>query len=243
MQRPLILMTALLACLTAVPRVSRGQATPSNLQTQVDRLAAALRKADSTIVRLEARVARLERKDESDDKDTRDEVEKAEEAREKANIERRLSTLERASAAKGDPNTTSRTVRAPFVVEDTDGSVILRVTGGKSPRLLVGVDKGGGVELGTGSAGGGLLRVRDATSADRVILIGSDGFGQLRAISQTHSAVLSSTDNENGATLGLFIGDVPSARIRSGLSGYGTIVLTTPNGTESVFVGSRKGGT
>ena len=232
-------------CLTVLPMASYAQSRPpAPVQSQLDKLSAALRKADSTIARLETRVAKLERDAEKDDKDMREEAEKAEEAKEKADIERRLSALERSPAVKGgDAGAVSRTVRAPFVIEDTDGKPIFRVTGGKSPRLTVGIENGGSVELGTGSAGGGIVRVRDATYKDRIILIGSEGFGQLRALSESHSAVLSSNDEKFGATLGLFVGDVPTARIRSGIEGYASLLLTDPAGNERVQAGSIPGST
>jgi hypothetical protein len=233
----LVLLAGL--ALSAAPAGPAAAQTPAALQLQLNKLATAQRTMDSTLKRLEARIAKLEMAAEQDDQDLSDEAEKAQSEKQASDLERRIAALERTPAAKSNPSSAGgSTVRAPFVVQDADGSVVFRVTGGKTPRLLVGVEKGGGVELGTGSAGGGILRVRDATSADRVILIGSEGFGQLRALSQTHSAVLSSNDETNGATLGLFVGDVPTARIRSGLDGHGSLVITNPAGEERVGLGS-----
>lgn len=227
-------------CLTPV-RETRAQANP--MQTQIDRLSAALKKADSTISRLEARISKLERDGERKDTDLKDEAEKALEEKTKAEVERRLSALERApSPGKGNSGSGSQVVRAPFIVEDSDGSPILRVTGGKSPRLFIGEEKGGSVEIGTGSAGGGIVRVRDASSTDRVILLGSEGMGQVRALSANHSAVLTSGDAQVGATLGLFVADVPTARLQSGRTGYGAFTLTDPSGTERVWAGSLASG-
>jgi len=167
-------------------------------------------------------------------------VKEQQEARE---LEKRLDGIEARLAAtsrEGSPNKSnnaSSVVRAPFVVQDNDGSVIFRVTGGKSPRLMIGQEKGGGVEMGTGSAGGGVVRVRDATTADRVILIASDGFGQLRALSQMHSAVLTSSDEAYGALLSLFKGDVATARMKSGLDGNGGFILSDASGEELVGAG------
>lgn len=238
---------ALLTLLAGAAMAGSAEAqTPAALQTQINKLAAAQLKMDSTLKRLEARLAKLETAAESDDKDARDEAEKAENEKQLSDLERRVGALERAPAPKGgNPASGSAggsTVRAPFVVQDADGSVILRVTGGKTPRMMIGVEKGGQVELGTGSAGGGTLRVRDGSNADRVILIASEGFGQLRALSQSRSAVLSSNDEVHGASLALFVGDTPTARMRSGLEGYGAFQLTGPDGLEAVFAGSIKGG-
>ncbi len=219
----------------------------SALQAQINKLAAAQRKMDSTLARLESRLLVLENASEkADTKDAAEEVEKQASAKLLLSLEQRVIALERASASKGGGNTTAasaaRTVRAPFVVEDDDGSVILRVTGGKTPRLMIGEDKGGQVELGTGSAGGGIVRVRDAGNTDRVILIGSEGHGQLRVLSRAHSAVLTSDDGESGATLSLFSGDVPSAKMRSGMQGYGAFLLTDASGEPLVFAGSMSSG-
>ncbi len=219
----------------------------SALQAQLTKLAAAQRKMDSTLARLESRILVLENaSEEADTKDAAEEVEKQASAKLLLSLEQRVIALERAGASKGGSNNTAtsaaRTVRAPFVVEDDDGSVILRVTGGKTPRLMIGEDKGGQVELGTGSAGGGIVRVRDAGNTDRVLLIGSEGHGQLRVVSAAHSAVLTSDDTEGGATLSLFSGDNPSARVRSGKQGYGAFILTDANGEPIVFAGSMSSG-
>lgn len=237
------LYPALLLLAVLLPGRVEGQ-TPAALQAQLNKLAAAQLKMDSTVKKLEARIAKLETAAETDDKDMRDEAEKAEGEKQAADLERRIAALERAPASKSSnpASTAGSTVRAPFVVQDADGSVIFRVTGGKTPRMMIGVEKGGQVELGTGSAGGGTLRVRDGSNVDRVILIASEGFGQLRALSQSRSAVLSSNDEVHGASLALFVGDTPTARMRSGLEGYGAFQLTGPDGTEAVFAGSIKGG-
>lgn len=236
-----------LALLLAVgwPSVAAGQPTNAALQSQVNKLSASLLKMDSTVKKLEARVAKLEKEGEKEDEaDIKDEAEEAEEEKLKEELERRIAALERnAGANKGNATSASgkSTVRAPFVVEDDDGSVILRVTGGKSPRLMIGEDKGGQVELGTGSAGGGIVRVRDASNTDRVILIGSEGWGQVRVMSRSHSAILNSNDEAMGAVLSLFKGETPTARIISGTTGWGGLKLTDPQGEEAVSAGSIPG--
>jgi hypothetical protein len=224
---------------------SRAEAqTPAALQAQLNKLAAAQRTMDSTIKRLEARIAKLETAAESDDTDAREEAEKAEAEKQAADLERRIAALERAPAAKGgNPSSAAgSTVRAPFVVQDEDGSVIFRVTGGKSARLMIGEEKGGSVEMGTGSAGGGIVRVRDASGTDRAQIIASEGHGQYRAMARTHSAVLIAEDGENGAMLSLFSGETPTARVQSGRQGFGAFILTDPSGTPLVFGGSMSSG-
>ncbi len=224
-----------------------GAQSVSSLQAQLNKLAAAQKKMDSTLARLESRLVKLEDAgEEADKQDAAEEAEKEEAAKTLASLERRVAALERATSAKGSGGNagagSSRTVRAPFVVEDADGSVILQVTGGKTPRLVIGEEKGGQVELGTGSAGGGVVRVRDASNTDRVLLIGSEGHGQIRAVSSAHSAVLTSDDGEGGATLSLFSGNTPSARIRSGVQGFGAFILTDAGGEPLVFAGSMSSG-
>jgi hypothetical protein len=218
--------------------------SPAALQTQVNRLVAAQRKMDSTIARLELRIAKLEANADTDPKGVGESAEKQKADKELASMERRISALEHANPS-GRGNTgasAARAVRAPFVVEDDDGSVILRVTGGKSPRLVIGEEKGGQVELGTGSAGGGVVRVRDATNTDRALIIASDGTGQFRAVARSHSATLTAADDENGSMLSLFSGDTPSARMRSGVQGYGALILTDPSANPLVFAGSMSSG-
>lgn len=236
----------LVLALLALTSASADAQSVSSLQAQLNKLTAAQKKMDSTLARLEARLVKLEDAGEEADKhDAAEEEEKEEAARLLASLDRRVAALERAGPSKGGGNSTAsaaRAVRAPFIVEDADGSVILRVTGGKSPRLMIGEDKGGQVELGTGSAGGGIVRVRDAGNTDRVILIGSEGHGQLRVLSRAHSAVLTSDDGESGATLSLFSGDVPSAKMRSGMQGYGAFLLTDAKGEPLVFAGSMSSG-
>lgn len=226
------------------PGLAAGQSTNTALQAQVNKLSASLNRMDSTVKKLEARVAKLEKaSDEEDEADVKDEAEEAEDERHTAELERRIAALERnGGPAKGNTSSTaSSRVRAPFVVEDDDGRVILRVSGGKSPRLMIGEDQGGQVELGTGSAGGGIVRVRDASNTDRVILVGSEGWGQVRAMSRTHSAILNSNDETLGAVLSLFKGDTPTVRLNSGVSGWGGLKITDPQGEEAVSAGSIPG--
>jgi hypothetical protein len=164
-----------------------------------------------------------------------------EQAAERA-LEARLAAMEAkiAAASRGDspskPTGAASVVRAPFVVQDQNGAVILRMTGGKSPRLIVGIEDAGHVELGTGNAGGGIVAVRDASKTLRAQMIASDGFGQFRASSAQHSAVL--TASNEGAMMSLFFGNTPSARMRAGTSGFGAMVLTDPAGTEMVGAGT-----
>lgn len=205
------------------------------------------KRTDSLAKALSDFITRHEREHDADDKN--EQIKDAQEQNEERELDKRLDGIEARLAAtsrEGNaPNKSagpSSVVRAPFVIEDSDGSVIFRVTGGKSPRLMIGEDKGGSVELGTGSAGGGILRVRDAGNTDRIILIASDGFGQLRALSRSHSAVLSASDETMGALLSLFKGDTPSARIASGLNGYGRIALSNPSGEELVGAGATSDG-
>jgi hypothetical protein len=180
---------------------------------------------------------------EHDASDKQDQIKEAQDKREADELEKRVAALEsRVANASREPApnkaaSPSSVVRAPFVIEDSDGSVIFRVTGGKTPRLMIGEEKGGSVEMGTGAAGGGILRVRDAGNSDRVILIASDGFGQVRAMSHSHSAVLTSNDAEHGALLSLFIGDQPTARMRSGIQTAAGLFLSDASGNELVRAG------
>jgi hypothetical protein len=202
------------------------------------------KRTDSLAKALSDFITQHEKQHDADDKN--EQIKEAQEKNEERELDKRLDGLEARLAAAtrdgGSPNKSSSpasVVRAPFVIEDNDGSVIFRVTGGKSPRLMIGEDKGGSVEMGTGSAGGGIVRVRDASNTDRVILIASDGFGQLRALSQGHSAVLTANDEQFGALLSLFNGDTPTARLNSGkLHGIGAIRLLNMAGEEMVTAGA-----
>ncbi|MCC6317390.1 MAG: hypothetical protein IT361_06810 [Gemmatimonadaceae bacterium] len=237
----LLALVPLSFILALAPNAVRAQ-TLQSLQNQITRLDAALRKSDSTVKSLEARLLKMERDAEQDDQDLSEEAEKAEQEEKLASLERRVGSLERSPSGNrgGGSAPAGGRVRAPFVVEDADGSVIMRVTGGKSPRLVVGDDKGGQVELGTGSAGGGVVRVRDATNTDRAFIIASDNFGQFRATSESHSAILMASSADHGATLALFKGDTPSARLRSGVQGYGALVLADPSGDPTMFAGAQQ---
>jgi hypothetical protein len=232
--RPALLVLAVLV-------TSRAEAqTPAALQAQLNKLAATQRTMDSTLKRLEGRLAKLEMAAESDDKDLRDEAEKEQSEKQLSDLERRIGALERAPASKSaNPGSAGgSTVRAPFVVQDADGSVIFRVTGGKAARLMIGEEKGGSVEMGTGSAGGGVVRVRDASGTDRAIILASDGTGQYRAIANGHSAVMIAQDIDKGAMVSLYTGDVPTARLQSGLEGFGAFYLLGPTGTPFVVAGT-----
>jgi hypothetical protein len=230
---------ALFIGLVIAPIGGAGAQSLSALQAQVNKLAAAQKKMDSTLARLEARVAKLETaaEEEGKDEDLRGEQEKEEGAAEMDALEKRVAALERAEPAKGGGKgeSAARTVRAPFVVENESGEVILRMTGGKSPRLIVGNAEEGHVELGTGNAGGGIVAVRDKSATLRAQMIASDGFGQFRAQSATHSATLTASDQ---ALLSLFLGDVPSVRLRAGTGGHGSMILSDPKGTEMVGAGA-----
>lgn len=239
--RPKLLLLLLVGlAVSAAPAGRAAAQTPAALQQQLNRLAGAQARTDSTLARLEARIAKLEMAAEQEDKDMSDEAEKDQGEKQVADLERRISALERAPAAKGgNPSSAGgSTVRAPFVVQDEDGSVIFRVTGGKSARLMIGEEKGGSVEMGTGSAGGGIVRVRDASGTDRAIILASDGTGQYRAMSNAHSAVVIAQDGDNGSMLSLYTGDVPTARLQSGVTGYGSIYLNNPAGNPLVFAGA-----
>jgi hypothetical protein len=150
-------------------------------------------------------------------------------------MEARLAENSR-EATPNKPTSTASTVRAPFVVQDANGAVILRVTGGRSPRLVVGNENAGHVELGTGNAGGGIVAARDNSGKLRAQMIASDGFGQVRMSSSAHSAILTSGD-EDGAVLSLFYGDSPRARVKAGQSGYGSWYLYDAAGKEMVSAG------
>jgi hypothetical protein len=203
------------------------------------------KRSDSLAKALSDFITQHEREHDADDKN--EQIKEAQDKNEERELDKRLDGIEarlaaatREGGAPNKPAGPSSAVRAPFVIEDTDGSVIFRVTGGKTPRLMIGEEKGGSVEMGTGSAGGGILRVRDAGNSDRVILIASDGFGQVRAMSQSHSAVLTSNDKEHGALLSLFIGDTPTARMRSGVGLAGGLYISTVQGDELVFAGGTQ---
>ncbi|MEW5918132.1 MAG: hypothetical protein AB1762_17145 [Gemmatimonadota bacterium] len=231
--------------------IAHAQNTPlDDMRRQLDamrrRTDSLQKRTDSLAKALSDFIAQHERQHDADDKN--EQIKEAQEKNEERELDKRLDGIEARLAAAtrdgGTPNKSSSpasVVRAPFVIQDNDGSVIFRVTGGKSPRLMIGEDGGGGVELGTGSAGGGILRVRDAGNSDRVILIASDGFGQLRAMSQTHSAVLTSNEAEHGALLSLFIRDQPTVRVRSGVETTGGFYLGDVNGTELVGAGGAPG--
>jgi hypothetical protein len=203
------------------------------------------KRSDSLAKALADFITHHEKQHDADDKN--EQIKEAQEKSEENELDRRLDGIEARLAAVtaregGAPNKSAgpaSVVRAPFVIQDSDGSVIFRVTGGKSPRLMIGEDTGGSVELGTGSAGGGIVRVRDASNTDRVILIASDGFGQLRALSQAHSAVLTASDEQYGALLSLFNGDTPTVRLNSGkLHGIGAMRLLNMTGEEMVTAGA-----
>lgn len=244
--------TVLLASLlTANVAVAQGSGSSTQLDEMRRQMDALRRRTDSLQKRNDSLAKALidfinDHKREQAADDANEQVKAAQERQEARELDQRLDGIEARLAAtsrEGSPNKSTgaaSVVRAPFVVEDGNGSVILRVTGGKSPRLMIGEEKGGGVEMGTGSAGGGVVRVRDATTADRVILIASDGFGQLRALSQMHSAVLTSSDESYGALLSLFKGDVATARMKSGLDGNGGFVLSDAAGEELVGAGGAK---
>ena len=217
---------------------AQQQPNVATLQAQVNKLSALLKSADSAIKRLDARLAKMEKDQEEKIEDLRKEEEDDDKG--VASLEKRVAALERGKGdAKGESsgNDPGSTVRAPFEVRDTDGRVIFRVTGGQSPRLMIGVEKGGQVEMGTGSAGGGTLRVRDATGTDRAIIIATAEFGQYRAISRGYSAVMTASDQE-GSMVTMMKGDSPSARMRSGQTGYGGFILTDPQGSELVKAGA-----
>jgi hypothetical protein len=227
-----------LVCALAPSAVAQ-QPNVASLQAQVNKLSASLKSADSAIKRLEAKLAKMEKDQSEDIEDLR----KDEEDDDKgvASLEKRVAALERSKGdAKGESSGSdpkSSVVRAPFEVHDTDGRVIFRVTGGKSPRLMIGEEKGGQVEMGTGTAGGGTLRVRDATNTDRALIIATAEFGQFRALGKAHSVVMTAGDAE-GAMVSLFKGDTPSARLRSGNDGYGGMLLSDPSGTPMVVAGT-----
>jgi hypothetical protein len=209
----------------------------TTLRRQVDSLQ---KRTDSLSRELKTYMA--EHKREHDDADA---LERGKSVREKADeraLETRLAAIESklAGVMRDDPpskpSSAASVVRAPFVVQDEKGVVILRMTGGKSPRLIVGDNDAGHVELGTGNAGGGIVAVRDASKTLRAQMLASDGFGQFRASSAQHSAVLTASDE--GAVVSLFFGDTPSARMRAGKSGFGALVLTDPGGIEMVGAGT-----
>jgi hypothetical protein len=257
----LVLRRTALRCLSAlltlvfVANVAVAQSTANTQLDDVRRQLDAMRRrtdslqkrTDSLAKALSDFITQHEREHDADDKN--EQIKEAQEKNEESELDKRLDGIEarlaaatREGGAPNKPAGPATSVRAPFVIEDSDGSVIFRVTGGKSPRLMIGEEKGGGVEMGTGSAGGGLVRVRDAGNTDRILLIASDGFGQLRALSRSHSAVLSASDEIHGALLSLFKGDTPSARIASGLNGYGRLGLTNPSGEELVGAGATSDG-
>jgi hypothetical protein len=82
--------------------------------------------------------------------------------------------------------------------------------------------------------------VRDATNAVRGAFIAGKDFGQLRVVAGVHSAYLTAEGKENGAALSLFAGEVPSARLRSGLDGNGSLVLQDKTGVPVVKAGVLK---
>jgi hypothetical protein len=222
-----------------------AQPTLNSLQQQVQRLIAAQRKADTLLAQLDARILALEA--EAEKVDPEDALAKQEEdnkEKQMANLERRLAALERAPSGgkgRGDAPAGNR-LRAPFIVEDDDGDVIFRVVGGKSPRLFIGNEKGGNIEMGTGAAGGGVIRVRDGESEDRLLLVATSGYGELRALSDKYSATLSSGSSEGGATLNLLRGDVPTLQAASGLQGNGRITVASPAGDILVWIGQTTSG-
>lgn len=242
-------LTALLTFLLAANAASAQNTQLDDMRRQLDamrrRTDSLQKRTDSLAKALSDFITQHEKQHDADDKN--DQIKEAQEKNEERELDKRLDGIEARLAAAtrdgGTPNKSSgpaSVVRAPFVIEDNDGSVIFRVTGGKSPRLVIGEDKGGSVEMGTGSAGGGIVRVRDAGNSDRVILIASGGFGQLRAMSQNHSAVLTSSDPDHGALLSLFIGDKPTARIRSGSSLAAAMFLEDVSGTELMYAGGTQ---
>jgi hypothetical protein len=207
-----------------------------SLQKRTDSLAKAL--ADF--------ITQHEREHDADDKN--EQIKEAQEKNEERELDKRLDGIEARLAAAtrdgGSPNqstSAASTVRAPFVVQDANGAVILRMTGGKSPRLIVGNDGAGHVELGTGNAGGGIVAARDNSGKLRSQMIASDGFGQFRVSSSAHSAILTSSD-EDGAMLSLFYGDTPRARMKAGQTGYGSWYLYDAAGKEMVSAGILVGG-
>jgi hypothetical protein len=154
-----------------------------------------------------------------------------------ARLEARIATLERARAQ-------GQAVRAPFRVVDSDGSTILRVSGGEAPSLEIGSEKTGSVEIG-GTRFSGYVRISDladSTGGGSVHVVAQKGAAQLRVIGRSHSALLTAEAKEQGAALSLFAGDVPSARIRAGVEGHGAVILTDKSGAPMVRAGMLKGG-
>ncbi len=150
-------------------------------------------------------------------------------------LEARIDALER-SATLGQ-----QTVKAPFIVVDQDGSPILSVQGGEKRRLWFGDDdKGGSVELTLTPEQGGVVSVRDPKNEVRAAMIASSWYGQFRATTHTHSAYLSADDQKDGAVLSLFTGDIPTARLRSGMEGHGAMILSEKSGTQLVRAGVLK---
>lgn len=238
-----ILIALILAC--ATPITARAQVTLNSLQQQVQRLIAAQRKADTLLAQLDARILALEA--EAEKVDPEDALAKQEEdnkEKQMANLERRLAALERnpsGGKGRGDAPAGSR-VRAPFVVEDDDGDVIFRVVGGKSPRLFIGNEKGGNIEFGTGAAGGGVVRVRDGDGDDRILLVASQGHGEIRAVSDKQTAVLTSGLSYTSAALRLIVGDTPTAVVGAGSTGNGHMTLSGPSGDIAVLAGLNNEG-
>ncbi|MEW5916118.1 MAG: hypothetical protein AB1762_06920, partial [Gemmatimonadota bacterium] len=152
-----------------------------------------------------------------------------------ARLEARIAKLEAASMQ-------GQTVRAPFLVVDRDGSPILSVMASDSTRRLWfgDEDRGGSVELTLSSDRGGVVVVRDATNAVRAAMIASKNFGQFRATSGSHAAYLTAEEKADGAVLSLVAGTVPSARLRSGLEGHGSLILSDKTGTQLVRAGVLK---
>ncbi|MBL8961017.1 MAG: hypothetical protein JNJ98_14275 [Gemmatimonadetes bacterium] len=229
----------------ASPLTVHAQPTLNSLQQQVQRLMAAQRRVDTLLAQLDARVLALEA--EAEKVDPEDALAKQEEDNKEklmANLERRLAALERnpsAGKGRGDAPAGSR-VRAPFVVEDDDGDVIMRVVGGKSPRLFIGNEKGGNIEFGTGAAGGGVMRVRDGDGDDRITLVGSQGHGEIRVASDKQTAVLTSGLSYSSAALRLIQGDTPTAVVGAGSNGNGHMTLSSASGEIVVLVGLNTDG-
>ena len=243
------LLTLMFAANIAVAQSAANSTQLDEVRRQLDamrrRTDSLQKRTDSLAKALTDFITHHEKQHDADDKN--EQIKEAQEKHEENELDKRLDGIEarlaavatREGSAPNKSDAPSSVVRAPFVIQDSDGSVIFRVTGGKSPRLMIGEDKGGSVEMGTGSAGGGIVRVRDASNSDRVILIASDGFGQLRALSQGHSAVLTANDEQYGALLSLFNGDTPTARLNSGkLHGIGAIRLMNMTGEEMVTAGA-----
>ena len=153
-------------------------------------------------------------------------------------LERRIVDLEALRAAAPAP------VRAPFVVVDADGAVLMRVDRSAKtgfPRVTVG-DTSGSAAVLVSTKEGGAVQLIDATNKVRLTALASPTRTGVTTFLRAGKAFMGGNDDGLPTFQARNLGEIPVAEIKALIAQNGQLVITNEAGDRLVVAGVATNG-